>query len=92
MKAPNETRIYGTKGGVKLSFCTWDSNIIELFGVGNDGKGEAFTQSFEVDVSEQDDGDELTKHFVEVLDGIAEPLMPLELAAKHLRILRKMYD
>ena len=91
MMAPNETRIYGTKAGVKLSFCTWDSNKIELFAVGNEGTGKAFTQSFEVDVSAQDDGDELSKHFIEVLDGTAEPQMPLELAAKHLRILLEIY-
>ncbi len=91
MMVPNESRIYGTKAGVKLSFCTWDSNKIELFGVDKDSKGEAFTQTFEVDVSAQVDGDELSKHFVEVLDGTAEPMMPLELAAKHLRILQKIY-
>lgn len=91
MTATNETRIYGTKAGVKLSFCTWDSNKIELFGVDNEGKGAAYTQVFEVDVSAQNDGDELSKHFVEVLEGRAEPLMPLELAAKHLRILQSIY-
>jgi predicted dehydrogenase len=90
MKATNETRIYGTKGGIKLSYCTWDSNIIEVFGVANDGKGNATTETYEIDVSSQDDDNELSKHFIDVLDGKAEPLMSLELAAKHLKILLKM--
>lgn len=92
MEAVNETRIYGTKGGVRLSFCTWNSNVIEIFGVDDDGKGQSYRRTVEIDVSQQNDDDELSKHFVEVLDGTVEPAMSLELAARHLDIILKVND
>ncbi|MFP4061040.1 MAG: Gfo/Idh/MocA family protein [Bacteroidales bacterium] len=92
MDVPNETRIYGTKGGIKLSFCTWDSNKVEFFFVNQEGKGKPVKEVAEIDVASQDDDLELARHFIEVLDGKAEPAMPLELAAKHLEIIMKIYD
>lgn len=92
MEAANETRIYGTKGGIKLSYCTWDSNVVELFSVDQDGKGNPVSERLEVDVTHQVDEFELARHFIEVLDGTAEPAMPLELAAKHLDIIMKIYN
>ena len=92
MEAPNETRIYGTKGGVKLSYCTWDSNVVEIFSVDQDGKGVPVREQLEVDVSHQVDEYELARHFIEVLDGSAEPAMPLDLAAKHLDIIQRIYN
>lgn len=91
MEASNETRIYGTKGGIKLSFNTWESNVIEFFYVENEGKGKAVKEVYEIDMSEQDDNDALSQHFVNVLLGKEKNAMPLSLAAKHLDIIYKIY-
>lgn len=92
MEAQNETRIYGTKAGLKLSFCTWDPNKIELFDVENEGKGKARSKTIEVDTSKQDDDFELANHFINVLDEKEKPAMPLELAARHMKIIYDIYE
>ncbi len=92
MEAENETRIYGTKGGIKLSFCSWEKNIIEFFYVDEDGKGKAVKEVIEIDMSKQEDNDALSKHFVNVLLGKEKNAMPLSLAAKHLDIIYRIYD
>lgn len=86
-EASHQTRIYGTKGGLKFSYYTWDTNEVEYYYVDEDGKGKAVTEKFSVDMSDhQGDEMELTKHFVDCLEGKAEPVMPLSLAAKHINI------
>lgn len=92
MEVPNETRIYGTKGGLKFHFLSWDDHEVKFYFVENEGKGKAATKSFQVDFKNHDDELELIRHFVEVLDGKARPSMPLELARKHLEIIFKCYQ
>lgn len=92
IEAPNETRIYGTKGGIKLSFCSWENPDIEFFDVESEGKGLARKEIIHVDMSEQEDNDELSKHFINVLLGKEKLEMPLSLAAKHLDIIFQIYD
>ncbi len=85
---PHETRIYGTKGGIKVSYCSWESDEIEYFYVTDDGKGKAVSEKITIDYSEHaGDGEELMIHFFDCLEKKTEPCMPLELAAKHARIL-----
>jgi predicted dehydrogenase len=92
VEAKNETRIYGTKGGLKLAFCTWESPEIELFDVDEEGKGSARSCFVEYDSSPQDDNHELSKHFMHVLQGKENVQMPLSLAAKHLDIIYSIYE
>jgi predicted dehydrogenase len=92
VEATNETRIYGTKGGVKLSFCSWESPDIEFFDVENDGKGKARKEIIPVDMSQQEDNDSLSAHFVNALLGKEKVEMPLSLAAKHLDIIFRIYN
>ncbi len=92
MEAENETRIYGTKGGIKLSFCSWDKSTIEFFDVENEGKGQARKETFKVDFTGHDDNDALSSHFVNVLMGKEKLLMPLSLAYKHLDIIYRLYQ
>jgi predicted dehydrogenase len=89
---PNETRIYGTRGGLKFGYCSWDEPVIEFFDVDNGSKGKARKQSIPVDMSKHE-GDEmmLAHHFVNVLDGKEKNMMPLETAAKHLKIIFDAY-
>jgi predicted dehydrogenase len=92
VEATNETRIYGTKGGVKLSFCSWESPDIEFYDVENDGKGKARKEIIHIDMSQQEDNDSLSAHFVNVLLGKEKVEMPLSLAAKHLNIIFRIYN
>ena len=87
-EAPNETRLYGTKGGLRFHHYSWDSNEIEFFTTEND---ELRKEIFTVDTTGQP-GDSLaiTTHFLDCLDGKAEPLMTVQRAAKHMEILFKI--
>jgi predicted dehydrogenase len=86
MSASNETRIYGTRGGIKLAYCSWDDPHIIFFGPDNK------EERIEMDYSEQDDALALIQHFSDVLDGKCNPAMPLELARKHLEIIFGCYN
>jgi predicted dehydrogenase len=89
-EVPNETRLYGTKGGLRFQFPTWDSNEVDFFHLEND---EPRKETFTVDMSgAPDDSFALIKHFLDCLDGTAEPLMPVQRAAKHMEILFKILD
>jgi predicted dehydrogenase len=84
-ETPNKTRLYGTKGGLRFQFPSWDSNEIELFYI---QKGEPRKDTLIVPTNgTPDDALALTTHFLDCLDGKAEPLMPVALAAKHLQVL-----
>lgn len=84
----NETRLYGTEGGLRFQFSSWDSNEIEFFTSEN---GEPRQETLTVDTSgAPDDSLALTTHFLDCLDGKAEPMMPVSLAAKHMEILFKI--
>jgi predicted dehydrogenase len=91
VEVPNETRIYGTRGGIRLAYCTWDDPVIWLYDLDNEGK--ARKQSIEVDMSEHShDGYALTDHFIRVLEGKEKPIISLEIAKKHLEIILKCYE
>ena len=87
-ETPNETHLYGTKGG--LQFQSRDSNKIELFTTEN---GELHKETLTIDMTDApDDSLAITTHFLDCLDGTAQPLMPVQLAAKHMEILFKILD
>ena len=86
----NETRVYGTKGGLRFQFPSWDSNKVEFFYTDN---GDPRKETLTVDTSNApDDSLALTIHFLDCLDGTAQPLMPVERAAKHMEILYKILN
>lgn len=83
-EVPNQTRIHGTRGSLR-----WAGNDIEFFYTMDDG--ELCKQSVSAeDPNAPDDGQALTAHFLDCLDGTATPLMPVSRAAKHLDILFKI--
>ncbi|MGB7538171.1 MAG: Gfo/Idh/MocA family oxidoreductase [Anaerolineales bacterium] len=84
-ETPNETRLYGTKGGLRFQFPSRDSNSVEFF-FDEQGEPRREVRTVEADGA-PDDSQALTGHFLDCLDGKAEPLMPIPLAAKHMRIL-----
>jgi predicted dehydrogenase len=84
-ETPNETRLYGTKGGLRFQFPSWDSNEVEFFTTENN---EPRKETFTIDMTDApDDSLALTTHFLDYLDGKVEPLMPVQRAAKHMEIL-----
>ena len=87
-ETPNETRLYGTKGGLRFQHFSWDSNEITFF---TTEEGEPRKEIFTVDMTnEPDDSQVIARHFLDCLDGKAEPLMSVPLAAKHMEILFKI--
>jgi predicted dehydrogenase len=89
---PNETRIYGTEGGLKLAYPSWDSNEVEYYYTGRDGQGKAKHKKFKVNMKKHvSDDHALNRHFLDVVLKGATPAMPLSLEAKHLRMLFKVY-
>ena len=93
MEIPNETRVYGTKGGLRFGYCSWDSPEITFFDVDEEGRGKARDEVIAVDMSAHgDDQAELMEHFVDILTGDTKPLLPLEIARKHLDIILKVYE
>lgn len=89
-ETPNETRLYGTKGGLRFQFPSWDSSEVELFYT---EEGEPCHEILKVDTTGKlDDNLALTTHFLDCLDGTAEPLMPVTRAARHLEILFRILE
>lgn len=87
-EAANETRLYGTKGGLRFHHYSWDSNEVEFFTTEN---GEPLKETFSIDTrAEPDDGLAIITHFLDYLDGNTEPLMNVQRAAKHMEILFKI--
>lgn len=86
----NETRLHGTKGGLRFQFTSGDSNEVEIFYIENDKPRKEIVH---VDMTEApDDSLALTTHFLDCLDGKAEPLMTVQLAAKHMDILFRILE
>jgi predicted dehydrogenase len=89
-ETPNETRLYGTKGGLRFQWPTWDAHEVEFFYLEND---EPRKETFTIDMSEApDDGLALARHFLDCLDRTAMPLMTVQKAAKHMEILFKILE
>jgi predicted dehydrogenase len=87
-ETPNETRLYGTKGGLRFQFPSWDSNDVEFFYAEH---GEPRKELLTVDTTDAlDDNLALTRHFLDCLDGKAQPRMTVRRAAKHMEILFKI--
>jgi predicted dehydrogenase len=89
VEVPNETRIYGTRGGLKFGFCSWDPPVINLYDYDDHGKSRH--TEIPVQMEGHSDDQALIDHFAELLDGNAAPAMPLELVRKHLDIIWKCY-
>ncbi|HEX9387951.1 MAG TPA: Gfo/Idh/MocA family oxidoreductase [Anaerolineales bacterium] len=74
----------------KFQFPSWDSNEIEFFYTEN---GEPRKEILTVDMTDApEDSFALTQHFLDCLDGKAEPLMSVQGAAKHMEILFKILE
>ena len=89
-ETPNESRIYGTKAGLKFEPFSWDSNEIEFFYLEDN---EPRKETFAIDMSQEpDDSYALTQHFLDCLDHKVGPLMTVQKAAKHMEILFQILE
>lgn len=85
VEVPNETRIYGTRGGIKLAYCTWDDPEVIFYDL--DKQGKAREKRFSRECPEKEDGYFLSQHLIAVLDGREGAKVPLDLAKKHMEII-----
>jgi len=83
----NETRIYGTRGGIKLAYCTWDDPVVIFYDLNEEGK--AREKQLVTDQPEEEDGYYLTRHLIDVLDGREQPVVTLKTAKKHMEMIFK---
>jgi len=89
---PNQTSIYGTKGGVKFAYCTWDSPDIEYYFVDEDGTGKAQQETLTVDMSgHPGDIEALGTAYIDYLCDEGPVPMPLELELRNLSIIQRVY-
>lgn len=87
-ETPNETRLYGTKGGLKFNFTSWDINEVHYYFLKDD---QPRKEILTIDTGGmEDDGQAIVNHFLDCLEGKSEPLMTVETSAKHMRILFKI--
>jgi predicted dehydrogenase len=91
LEAANETRLYGTKGGLRFGFCSWDPPEVEVFTTDAGGRGRREIRAVDM-AGRTDDNLELTRHFLDCILGRARPMMPVALAAKHLDILFRIFE
>lgn len=92
MEADSETRIYGTRGGLKFGFHSWDAPVLTFFDVDNNARGKARKDVREIDMSQHGGDDyELAAHYIRALDGKEKVMMPLSRARKHLSIIFDCY-
>lgn len=85
MEVPHETRIYGTRGGIKLAYCTWDDPEVIFYDL--DEEGKAHETLYTRECPKEEDGFYLIKHMIAVLDGSEQPVVTLETAKKHMEII-----
>ena len=92
VEVPDETRIYGTRGGMKFSYLSWEAPEIMVYGLINKDYELAENEVITVDFSRHE-GDHfaLICHFLEVLEGKAAPVISLETAARNMEILFRVY-
>jgi len=89
---PNQTTLYGTKGGLRFAYCTWDSNEVEHFYVDKEGQGKARSKILKVDMTRhKNDMYHLGQAFINALLRKGPLPMPWKLEVKNLEIINKVY-
>jgi len=83
---PNQSRIYGNKGSVKFSLCSWDTNEIELTLLKGNGKLKTIKRKIKM-TNHKGDNEVFAGHVIDCLLGKTKPELPLKTAINNLRIL-----
>jgi predicted dehydrogenase len=90
VEVPGETRIYGSRGGLKFSYITWESEKINHYYLDKNEKSKEKLIRVNMKAHESDHF-ELIAHFIDVLDKKSEPIISIQQAIKNLRIIYKIY-
>jgi predicted dehydrogenase len=85
-----ETRIYGTRGGLRFKYPSWESNEIEYFFA--DDRPHKKTLCVDMSAHPKHDHTPVVEHFIDCITGQAQPAMPVALAGKHLKILLQIVE
>jgi len=86
----NETRLYGSQGGLRFQFPSWDSNEVEFFYTQD---GEPRKETLAIDATgAEDDSLAIIRHFLNCIEGKVRPMMTVGTAAKHMRILFQILE
>ncbi len=87
---PNFIRIHGTQGGLQLHYLPWSGNTMAFFHENESGK--IVQEDIEVDMSGIPDNPNtgLIQHFMDCLDGTAEPIMPVAAAKQQWDIIARI--
>ena len=93
LQVPNQTCIYGTKGGIRFDYTSWGSNEIEFFYVGKAGHGKPRSRILKVHMANHNRGDmyPLGQAFIKGVQKRGPAPMPLDIEVKNLEILNKIY-
>lgn len=90
---PNQTTIYGTKGGLRLSYCSWENPDIEYFYVDSDGKGKPQVEVIKADMSKHpNDMIVFIDRLLECLTARKQLPTPFDREVINLGIIEKVYS
>jgi predicted dehydrogenase len=90
-EVPPQTTIYGTQGGLRFAYCSWDSPEIEFFSVADGGRGKATREVIKVDMGQHKDEVAMDGAWVDYLCGTGPAPMPLDRELANLEILHRVY-
>lgn len=87
-ETPNQTKIYGTHGGLKFSYLSWETNEVIYY---SDENGVPTKEKIFIAMGNhthhEHDFYALDNHFVQCIFKKEKPILPLRLAVKHLDII-----
>lgn len=83
---PGMVRIHGTKGALFFSYYPWDKPEVQWFH--EDASGKIVEETLPVPTPRrwEDANTPVIAHWLDCIEGKAQPMMPISLARKHLRI------
>jgi hypothetical protein len=87
---PNQTVVYGTRGGLRFGYCTWDAPEIEFFTT--DAADKPAVEKIPVPQPADHDNVVTARTMVDYLLGLAPRPMDPAIEVKNLRIVRALYD
>jgi predicted dehydrogenase len=88
-----ETRIYGTRGGIKFSYYPWEKPFIDYYHAGPEGKDPPQYERIEIDMKNYRTGNiDFINHAIDCISGKANPILTLKEAMEHMEIIWKLLE
>ncbi len=83
---PDDTRIHGTRGGLRFDYLPWGGDVVEWYTESSGGKVECRELRVDMAGYSGEHNTELIRHFVDCLDGRVAPVLPIGLAYRHMQM------